>query len=270
MPRVSLTDRFVAGTRSAHQTDYFDDSAATPGLALRVSKGGCRTWSFLFTPPGTSTRARMTLGTYPATSLARARTLAIEARGHVEANRDPRRVLHEQTANALTVAALVESFLEKHARPNLRSADEIERRLAKDVLPILGTLKVADLHRRDMNRVVDPVLKRQSPVEAARVFEDLRSVVRWAVARGDLDHNPIDGMKKPPPVEWATRFPRTIESLPTRYQARLDHRTACGRDLRDGDRRARSYERHVDRPGETVEEQAQPCRSTDRRSNRSH
>ena len=97
----------------------------------------------------------------------------------------------------MTVAAIIESFLEKHARPNLRSAEEIERRLAKNVTPFIGSLKVQDLHRRDMNRVVDPVLQRGRRVEAGRVFEDLRAVVRWATARGDIDHNPFDGMKKP-------------------------------------------------------------------------
>ena len=29
------------------------------------------------------------------------------------------------------------------------------------------------------------------------MFEDVRALLRWAVARGDLDQNPIDGMKKP-------------------------------------------------------------------------
>jgi hypothetical protein len=38
-----------------------------------------------------------------------------------------------------------------------------------------------------MNRVVDPVLKRNSRIEARRVFEDLRAVVRRGIARGDLD-----------------------------------------------------------------------------------
>ena len=65
------------------------------------------------------------------------------------------------------------------------------------MVPIIGTVKACDLHRRDMNRVVDPVLTRGRRVEAIRVFEDLRSIVRWGVARGDLDHNPFDGMKKP-------------------------------------------------------------------------
>jgi integrase len=130
-------------------------------------------------------------------SLARARTLAMEAHGHLAEGRDPRDVAAEQTVAAMTVADVIESFLEKHARPSLRSAEEIERRLAKNVTPIIGSMNVADLHRRDMNRVVDPVLTRGRRVEAGRVFEDLRAVVRWAVARGDLDHNPFDGMKKP-------------------------------------------------------------------------
>ena len=121
MAQVSLTDRFVAGVKSggvADQTDYFDDLPQTRGLAIRVSKGGRKTWTFLFTPPGGDKRARMSLGTYPATSLARARTLAIEARGHLEDGRDPRVVLAAQAAGNTTVAGLIENFLQKHARPN--------------------------------------------------------------------------------------------------------------------------------------------------------
>jgi integrase len=197
MPRVALTDRFVSGIKATEQTDYFDELASTRGLALRVSKHGQRTWTFLFTPPGETKRARMTLGTYPATSLAQARTLAIEARGQLEQDKDPRTFLAAQAAGTTTVAALIESYLDKRARPNLRTADEMERRLAKNVTPIIGNIRLADLHKRDMNRVVDPILKRGSRIEAARVFEDLRAIVRWAVARGDIDANPFDGMQKP-------------------------------------------------------------------------
>jgi integrase len=44
-----------------------------------------------------------------------------------------------------------------------------------------------------------------APITARRVFEDIRAMVRWAVARGDLDHNPIDGMKGPPISKPKTR-----------------------------------------------------------------
>jgi integrase len=40
--------------------------------------------------------------------------------------------------------------------------------------------------------------KRKAPAEAKWSFDLLRAMLRWAVARGDLDHNPIDGMREPP------------------------------------------------------------------------
>jgi len=45
--RLQLTDRFCAHAKStdATQTDYFD--ATIPGLALRVTAGGTKSWSLL-------------------------------------------------------------------------------------------------------------------------------------------------------------------------------------------------------------------------------
>ena len=198
MPKVALTDRFVSGIKTSEiQEDFFDDNPKTRGLCLRVTSTGTKTWCMIFTSPKDGKRARIKFGTYPATSLARARTFAMEARHHLEDDRDPREVAAQRAAAGMTVEGLIESWLEKHARPNLRSAGEIDRRLAKNVTPIIGGLKLADLHRRDMNRVVDPVLARGAPREAGCIFEDLRAVVRWAVRRGDLEHNPFEGMEKP-------------------------------------------------------------------------
>jgi integrase len=87
----------------------------------------------------------------------------------------------------------------------LRTAAEIERRLRKNVIPLIGNVRLAELHRRDINRAVDPIVRRGRLAEACRVFEDLRSIMRWAVARGDLDRNPMDGMKKPAAPRSRTR-----------------------------------------------------------------
>jgi integrase len=197
LPKVSLSDRFVSGIKAVDgtRTDFFDEK--NPGLALRVSPGGQKSWTFHFTSPKDGKRARATLGTYPATSLAAARTRATEARQLAEAGQDPRDVLAERAAGAMTVATLVDSYVEKHVRPNLRTAKETERRFQKNVVSRIGAVKVADLHRRDMNRVVDPILARGRPTEAARAFEDVRAMLRWAYSRGDIDRNPVDGMKKP-------------------------------------------------------------------------
>lgn len=192
MPVLSLTDRFCKLAKPGPEA--FDETVK--GLALRVSSGGHKAWTFHFTIDGK--RARCTLGSYPATSLAKARTVALEARGYVEEGKDPRRVFGAQEASgAMTMADLVESYLEKHVKPNLRSARHMELRLRANVLPVIGTVRLADIHRRDANRVLDKIIARGKPTQARLVFQDMRAIFRWAVARGDLDRNPIEGMEKP-------------------------------------------------------------------------
>lgn len=197
--RVLLSDRFVSGAKAqggAAQTDFFDEQV--PGLLLRVSKTGTRTWSLFYSRPGSSRRARLKLGSYPGTSLARARALAVEAHGLLDEGRDPALIFGAQAAAGMTVDALKASYVQNHIVPRkLRTADAWARRYSKNVQPIIGSMRLADLHRREVGRVLDPILKRGKSVEAARVFEDLRAMFRWAVARGDLEHNPVEAMRSP-------------------------------------------------------------------------
>jgi hypothetical protein len=89
MPRRTLTDRFCSGVKAREaevQTDYFDEK--TPGLALRVSRSGLKSWTYHFTHAGK--RNRLTFGNYPAISLTAARTRADEARAAVAEGTDPR------------------------------------------------------------------------------------------------------------------------------------------------------------------------------------
>jgi integrase len=171
--KLLLTDRFCQHAKSQEpQTDFFDETVK--GLALRVTNQGTKAWTFLYGTP----RKRVTLGRYPTLSLASARTLAIETR--------------EGRAQG-TIAALAEVYIK--ACQGKRSAKEIERRLRKDILSIIGHIALRDLHRRDVTRVLDA--KVSAPIAARRAFEDLRAMIRFAVSRGDLDHNPIEGMKGP-------------------------------------------------------------------------
>jgi integrase len=172
--RVQLTDRFCAHAKSpkAPQTDYFDETVT--GLALRVTSGGTKAWTLVYGTP----RRRITLGRYPSMSLAAARAAAIETR--------------EGRAQVMTVAALTDRYLQ--SLKGKRSFRQIERLLRRDVVPIIGSIPLSELHRRDVTRVVDA---KAAPIAARRAFDQLRAMIRWAVARGDLDHNPIDGMKGP-------------------------------------------------------------------------
>jgi hypothetical protein len=48
------------------------------------------------------------------------------------------------------------------------------------------------LHKRDVNRVIAPILARGKQAEAARVFEDVRAMIGWATAEGHLDFSPVE------------------------------------------------------------------------------
>ena len=197
MPTVNLTDRFCSTAKpiGAKRTDYFD--ATVQGLALRVTEHGRRSWCFHYRSPRDGKRARATIGVYPATGLAAARGKALEARGHVDEGRDPRLVLAGQGAADMAVSGLIEAYLADPERAALRSRAEIERRLRRNVLPVIGAVRVTELRRRDVRNVTDGMLRRGVKVEATRVFEDVRAMVRWAVQHEYLDANPLDGMAKP-------------------------------------------------------------------------
>jgi integrase len=195
MPTSMLTDRACDRAKpKAGRFDLFDDKVI--GLSLRVLPTGVKSFTLLYGPA--AKRVRVTLGRYPQLSLARARTLALEKLGGIERGEDPRH------GKAMSLADLAELYLAEYVKPTLRSAKAVERRLRKNVIPVIGGVALADLHKRDLNRVVAKIMARGKQVEAARVYEDARAMVKWGHAQGHLDTNPVDGMRKP-----AARPPRT-------------------------------------------------------------
>jgi integrase len=105
----------------------------------------------------------------------------------------------------MTVAMLAESYIQKHAS-TIRSGAEIARKMRSDVLPVIGDMKVSEVHRRDVHRVLDPIKERGSPAMAGKVYADLRAMFRWAVARGYLDQSPVAGMEEDDGSKTRTRF----------------------------------------------------------------
>jgi hypothetical protein len=196
MPVTMLTDPFIRTAKpesGKRQTDYFDE--ATKGLSLCASAGGGRTFFLHYTRHRDGKRVRMKLGMYGDISLAQARQFARDGRAAVGEGEDPASERRSDEAS-LRVRDLVESYVARHAATQ-RSANEIARRLRKNVADVIGDLTLARLHRRDLTRCIDKVKDRGAPVEANRVFEDLRAMLRWACARGDLDENLSEGMRRP-------------------------------------------------------------------------
>lgn len=200
MPKVKLTDRFVAGVKTDTQIDYFD--TIETGLALRVGSTR-KTFSLLYTRPGTRMRTRINIGEYSDLfGLGKARKEARALKSSIEDGKDPqaeRVALEAAQAAEMTVRDLVEDYIKKHVA-SLRSAKEVTRRLRRNILDEkhgIGKIVLRNLHRRDIVKAVDAVSERGAKTEAARCFEDIRAVVRWAVGRGVVDHDVTAGMKPP-------------------------------------------------------------------------
>jgi integrase len=185
MPKRELTDRFCMHAKAAEgqlQTDYFD--ASRKGLALRVTKDGTRTWTYLFTLAGR--RVRMTFGTYPATGLAKAHTLADGAKAALEEGRDPRTAL----AKPETLKAVCEEWCEREGN-SLRTGKDRKATLERLVYPTLGDRPARDIRRSDIVRLLDRIEDESGPVMADQTLAFIRKVFNWYASRDDDFRSPI-------------------------------------------------------------------------------
>jgi integrase len=204
--RLLLTDRFCERAKPAQgqtQTDYFDESVA--GLALRVAAGH-KAWTFHFTSPS-GKRARLTFGSYPATTLGAARTRANEAKALVEAGKDPRAV------EAETLQGICEEYLRREGK-RLRSLDWRKGVLERHVYPTLGARPIAEIQRSEIVRLLDKIEDRSGPTMADRTLAVIRKIMNWHASRSDDFRTPIvKGMARTKPSERARERVLTDDEL---------------------------------------------------------
>lgn len=209
-----LTDNRIKSAKCApgqSRLEIFDTK--TPGLCLRVT-GSNRTWNFAFTPPGAhwSKRTRLALGSYPATSLDAARARATEAKGKVEAGKDPR------VADVLpvykTMNQLMDERLEMEVVGKLRTADEITRRYDRYIRPMVGLVPVKDFDiDPHYNLVIDPFTKAGKLRSAGVLHTDLVTLMAFAKSRGIKNFN-LEGTKSRDPKTVRERWLSLVEIPP--------------------------------------------------------
>jgi integrase len=167
------------------------------GLSVRVMPTGKKTWVFRYMIEGTA--RRMTLGTYPAMSLAEAREKHSLAMQDVERGIDPGHKKQAEKAArkaAPAVADLLDEFWDIELK-HKATGQERKRLVVKDALPVWGNRKVGDITRRDAVLLVDGVRER-APITANRLQSVLVRMFNFAAERGIIEHSPLSGMKKKP------------------------------------------------------------------------
>jgi integrase len=195
MTSIKMTARGVDALRppAAGQVDYWD--ADNPGFGLRVSAGGRKAWVAMYRHG--NVKHRLTLGTYPALSLAEAREKAAIAHHAVQyAGVNPATVKRMERA-AETFAELAPDYLERHAKRQKRSWRKDLLILEKDVLPRFGKRKAGNISRRDIIALLDDIVARGAPIQANRTLEIVRKLFNWAVGRDLLGANPCYRIPKP-------------------------------------------------------------------------
>ena len=134
-----------------------------------------------------------------------------EGVGEVADDRDPAgereaEDARAKAASASTVNVLLDAFLDRHVRKNLRRADEVERVFNKYVRPRIGSKSIYDLRRRDVVEMLDAIEDENGPVMADRTLAHVRKAFNWQAARDDTFVPPIvRGMSRAKPAAERAR-----------------------------------------------------------------
>ena len=214
--RVRISDRFAKTAPAPERGNRVTYDDALRGFGLRVTAKGMRSFVLNYRVKGRE--RRITIGPYPAWSVAAARKQAEEYRRRVNLGDDP---LEEREASrdAATVKDLFARYAEEHLPTKAaRSAADDRSMWIKDILPALGPKKVADLTSTDCDKL-HRAISVDRPTRANRVIEVLCKALNLAIRWGWLERNPASGVRRNPEIK-RTRYLSHAEI--ERLEAALD------------------------------------------------
>jgi integrase len=188
-----LTDQAVKAAKPGEFARDITDGTVG-GLSLRVTPSGHKSWALRVKWRGG--RSRVDLGEYPATSLAAARELALEARRLAGRGQNPEHAVRPRVSG-LTVRAAIDRWLETKRRN--RSVGLERRRMELHVIPIIGDDDMRTATKAQLHSLVHDMAfgKDAKPVEANRVYTSLRGFFRWCVEADLREDDPSSLIRKP-------------------------------------------------------------------------
>ena len=210
MAKRALNDRIIKALKPAKagQRDEIAD-AGMPGMVLRVTEKGTRTFALVARYPGSDNPTRRALGEYPALGLADARDKARRWLALVDKGIDPKIEAERERAaelrrNADTFAAAVEKLVARKLKTQ-RRGHVVEYIIRKELLPVWGARPITDISHRDIRDLLERVVDRGATSFAHNVLDAINVVFNFAAAQDMIEANParllqrsaIIGSKKP-------------------------------------------------------------------------
>lgn len=127
---------------------------------------------------------------------------------------DPRAVKAEKAKVAAdTVEAVGKSFIERHVKAHNkpRTAEEHERLIRRNILPVWGSRPIASIKPRDVIELIDGIVDRGAPIAANRTFTMGRTLFNWALDRHLIESSPFERVKLPSKETSRDRTPSDSE-----------------------------------------------------------
>jgi integrase len=188
------------------QTDYRDDGPhRVPGLALRVSPSGVRSWIVMARRPGKSSSSRFKLGDLRDMTLTEARAAALDFKASLRDGIDPiarREQRRSDAAKAVSGQAapsfqnLVDLFLRRHVSKLRASTQRDYSRVVGNLAAMWGGREPNDIVKEEIIDWLDQESDR-APASARLSFAVARKLFAFGLQRGLLKANPFLDVQPP-------------------------------------------------------------------------
>jgi integrase len=198
MPREKLTDKFLQSSKhvpATGQIDFWDQ--LTPGFGVRVSYGGRKSFVVLTRVDGKL--KRITIGTYPGLPLADARKQAERilkdaSEGISPKDREVEERQKRQAQRLNIFADVVREFMLDHGS-KLRTADEYQRMIDRDLLPDWSDRPIASITRAEVKALIRAKAQ-VAPIAANRLASLVSKLCNWALDEEIITASPAVRLKK--------------------------------------------------------------------------
>jgi integrase len=202
MARRLLSDKTLRALKPAPTGGRYDVmDALVPGLGVRVTEKGQRTFILVARYPGSSNPTRRALGEYGKLTLEEAREKArrwheIIGKGIDPKEEEQEKRTQERRRRANTFSAVTEDFIKRHL-VSQRRAGQSEREIRKELLPRWKDMPITAITRQDVVLMVDEIVGRGARRQAHNVLGHARTIFNWAINRGvyGLESSPCDRLR---------------------------------------------------------------------------
>ncbi len=193
------------------------------GLFLLVKTTGKKLWRFRYQRPGSSSRTNLSLGSYPALTLAAARQIRDQHLTTLAQGTDPQQQ-QEQVSEQRQIeldsifSTVAENWFQLKSKSVTEDyAKDIWRSLDKDVFPAIGSIPVQEIKARTIVEALEPIKARGALETVRRLVQRVNEIMIYAVNTGLIDANPASGVgmafEKPKKQNMPTLRPEELPKL---------------------------------------------------------